>query len=104
MHSAGGSCEGLPQRIARAIGNDYLNAGRLQADVGLPSVRELAGRYAVSKATVSQALGLLQSQGLVVKGPGRGGFVAVGAAAPSAARLLGLVLPGPPAGLLLGQL
>ena len=63
MHSATGSGEGLPQRIARAIGNDYLEVGRLAAAAGLPSVRELAGRYAVSKATVSQALGLLQSQG-----------------------------------------
>ena len=106
MHSATGSGEGLPQRIARAIGNDYLEVGRLAAAAGLPSVRELAGRYAVSKATVSQALGLLQSQGLVVKGPGRGGFVAAGgsAATPSAARLLGLVLPGQAVGQLLGQL
>lgn len=106
MRSAAGPFESLPQRIARAIDGDYLEAGRLQPAEGLPSVRELACRYAVSKATVSQALGLLQSQGLVAKGPGRGGFVAVGgrAAAPSAARLMGLVLPGPAVGQLLGHL
>jgi DNA-binding LacI/PurR family transcriptional regulator len=106
MRSSAGTSRGLPLRIARAITQDYLGAGRLQAGERLPTVRELASRYEASNATISQALGLLQGQGLVAKSQGRGGFVAQAAEVATApgTRLMALVLPGPALGHLLGSL
>ena len=53
-----------------------LSAGTLTAGDLLPSEAELCRAYDVSRSTVRQAIGILESEGLVVRKQGRGTFVA----------------------------
>ena len=53
-----------------------LSAGTLNAGDLLPSESELCRAYNVSRSTVRQAIGILESEGLVVRKQGRGTFVA----------------------------
>ena len=53
-----------------------LSAGTLTAGELLPSEAELCRAFDVSRSTVRQAIGILESEGLVVRRQGRGTFVA----------------------------
>ena len=53
-----------------------LSAGMLAAGELLPSEAELCRAYNVSRSTVRQAIGILETDGLVVRKQGRGTFVA----------------------------
>ena len=53
-----------------------LSAGTLTAGALLPSEAELCRAFDVSRSTVRQAIGILESEGLVVRKQGRGTFVA----------------------------
>ena len=57
---------------------DAVSAGRLSAGDRLPGERDLAARLGVSRMTLRQALSTLESRGVLVRVPGRGGgaFVA----------------------------
>ncbi|MEU9773513.1 GntR family transcriptional regulator [Streptomyces sp. NPDC047968] len=67
-------------RVSRAhsIADDLrskITTGQLQPGQRLPAETELATRYGVSTATLRNALGTLQAEGLVEKIHGRGNFV-----------------------------
>ncbi|WP_235558310.1 GntR family transcriptional regulator [Sphaerimonospora mesophila] len=67
-----------PQSPARRIAADLrddITAGRLPAGAKLPSVRDLADRYSVSRSTASKALILLKTEGLVDTRHGSGAYV-----------------------------
>ncbi|HBY97725.1 MAG: FadR family transcriptional regulator [Ardenticatenaceae bacterium] len=49
--------------------------GRLTIGSQLPSERELMGQLGISRASVREALRVLESQGLIAVQPGKGGFV-----------------------------
>jgi DNA-binding GntR family transcriptional regulator len=51
--------------------------GQLQAGSVLPSEADLTARHAVSRATVRQALAVLESDGLITTYPGKGRYVRV---------------------------
>jgi GntR family transcriptional regulator len=61
----------LAQQIRAAIAR-----GELQAEAGLPSVRQLAAELVVNPNTVARAYTELEREGLLVSRPGRGIFVA----------------------------
>lgn len=51
--------------------------GRISAGAALPSEADLIARYEVSRATVRQALAVLESDGLITTHPGKGRYVRV---------------------------
>ena len=53
-----------------------ISAGTLQTGDLLPSEAELCKTFEISRSTVRQAIGALESEGLVVRKQGRGTFVA----------------------------
>src|SRR5919206_2739150 len=55
-------------------------AGRLVPGERLPSERDLARRLGVGRASVREALAVLQNEGVLETRPGSGSFVAAGAA------------------------
>jgi DNA-binding FadR family transcriptional regulator len=61
-------------------------AGRLAPGERLPSERDLARRLQVGRASVREALAVLQNEGLLETRPGSGSFVAAGAGARAARR------------------
>lgn len=61
--------------LYRAI-RDAIAAGRLRPGERLPSTRQLAGLYGVSRGSVSLAYEMLAAEGFVRTGVGRGTFVA----------------------------
>ncbi|SDZ97003.1 GntR family transcriptional regulator [Variovorax sp. YR216] len=83
----------LPQSLHAQL-RDALRArildGRLAPGAKLPSESELTAEHGVSRITVRQALGALQSEGLIVKLHGKGAFVSHPKAAQSLNRLEGL--------------
>lgn len=66
---------GKAQRIEEEIGAE-IREGKLQGGDKLPSERELADRFNVSRMTVRRALQTLLGEGLIVSYPVRGYFVA----------------------------
>lgn len=62
-------------QLARTM-RDEIVSGRWQIQERLPSEAELCATFELSRATVRQALALLESEGLIVKSRGRGAFVA----------------------------
>ncbi|MEO8677240.1 MAG: winged helix-turn-helix domain-containing protein, partial [Casimicrobiaceae bacterium] len=58
--------------------------GRLAAGGGLPAARQLAADWHVSRNTVDEALGRLQSEGFLVRRVGGGTFVAADVPVPNA--------------------
>jgi DNA-binding GntR family transcriptional regulator len=52
-----------------------LAAGRLKPGVRLPSERELAEQFAVSRATIVSALNLLRAEGLLESRRGAGSWI-----------------------------
>lgn len=65
----------LPERIARRIG-ELIEEGRLTPGERLPSERELAQVFGVSRLAVREAAHRLEARGLVVVRRGAGSFVA----------------------------
>jgi DNA-binding transcriptional regulator YhcF (GntR family) len=61
----------IVDRIALSI-----RSGRLQPEMKLPSVRELAGRLLVSLITVRRSYADLEGAGLIIRRQGQGTFVA----------------------------
>ncbi|MEU1984081.1 GntR family transcriptional regulator [Nocardia sp. NPDC019395] len=66
-----------------------LNAGDIARDERLPSENELCTEFGLSRATVRQALQLLETRGLVTRVPGRGVFASQPSSPP------GWVIQGP---------
>jgi DNA-binding GntR family transcriptional regulator len=67
-----------PQALHVHVADDLraeLAAGRLTPGVRLPSERELAKRFAVSRATIVSALNLLRAEGLLESRPGAGSWI-----------------------------
>ncbi|WP_327044833.1 GntR family transcriptional regulator [Microbispora sp. NBC_01189] len=64
-----------PVRRIVADLRDDITAGRLPPAAKLPSVRDLADRYGVSRSTASKALILLKTEGLVDTRHGSGAYV-----------------------------
>lgn len=62
-------------QIAQSI-RDEIHAGRLRPGDRVPSVRDLASEYKVSRATADKALSALRSEGLVIAVTGVGTVVA----------------------------
>ncbi len=63
---------------SRRIADDLragIQAGDLAPGARLPSERELARRYSTARNTAREAIGILQSEGLVIAQHGRGVFV-----------------------------
>src|SRR5262245_28774227 len=68
-----------PPRAYEAIAHELLIqilGGHLGPGTRLPSERQLAARFGVSRPTVREALGALEARGLVVTRIGSGTFVA----------------------------
>lgn len=73
---SGDRVSGLPayRRVANQLRTQIV-AGEYAPGAQLPSERELVERYAVSRPTIRQAIGVLHTEGLVVAEHGRGVFV-----------------------------
>ncbi len=65
----------VSEQIAVSILSDYIHSGRVRAGARLPTVRELEQHYGVSRATIVQALTILQQQGWVERRHGSGVYV-----------------------------
>ncbi len=75
---------GQDQPAYKAVGEHFerlISSGRLQPGDRLPTVRQLAARTGLNKATIVQGFSELRRRGLVTSRPGRGTIVA---ASPSA--------------------
>src|SRR6476646_4468866 len=66
------------EQVAERLAAD-IRSGALAPGERLPSERELARQLEVSRASVREAIGALQVQGVVETRPGAGTFVAAGA-------------------------
>ena len=64
----------LHVRVADELRAD-LAAGRLKPGLRLPSERELAKQFAVSRATIVSALNLLRGEGLLESRRGAGSWI-----------------------------
>ncbi len=73
----------LPQVVARRLQKMILD-GELRAGEVIPSQRQLAERFNVSRASLREALLTLETLGLVKTEPGRGTFVTAGGPDPAA--------------------
>jgi GntR family transcriptional regulator len=65
----------LPSRRIAGDLRAAIEAGELAPGARLPSERDLARQYATARNTAREAIGILQSEGLVVARHGRGVFV-----------------------------
>jgi GntR family transcriptional repressor for pyruvate dehydrogenase complex len=74
----------LPQVVARRLQKMILE-GELRAGDAIPSQRQLAEQFNVSRASLREALLTLETLGLVKTEPGRGTFVTAGRPDPAAA-------------------
>src|SRR5215469_14032998 len=61
-----------PEDVRRTLA-DHISAGRLRPGQRLGAERALADELGVSRATLRQALAVLEESGLVRRVPGRGG-------------------------------
>ena len=80
-------------QIARSLSDD-IRRGRLRPGDRLPGSRRLAASLSVHRNTVLAALGELLAEGWLAAAPGRGTFVAKGAALTSARRFARPPAPG----------
>jgi GntR family transcriptional regulator len=68
--------DGAPRYVALAkLIRNAIEEGKFQDQEALPSERELASLYGVSRETVRKAIQVMRSQGTVYSGHGRGNFV-----------------------------
>ena len=75
MASVGGSGELYLYSRLREIFREKVRSGEWPAEQPIPSERDLAGRYGVSRMTVRQAILELVDEGLFYREQGRGTFV-----------------------------
>ncbi|MGW1424523.1 GntR family transcriptional regulator [Bradyrhizobium manausense] len=54
----------------------YIESGRWQAGSQIPTIEELMAEHGVARATIRQALGLLEAEGLITRHRAKGTFVA----------------------------
>lgn len=87
--AAAASIGPLHERIREAL-RDGIARNVWRAGEQLPSEADLIAHYGVSRITVRQALQSLEQQGVIVKVPGKGSFVAVDRPFQHLARLQGL--------------
>jgi DNA-binding LacI/PurR family transcriptional regulator len=73
--AAGQSLEGLREQLLEGLRGAGLRRGEV-----LPSLREISGRYGVTKAAAERALRSLVDEGVCYTEPGRGAFMAVDSA------------------------
>jgi GntR family transcriptional regulator len=64
----------LYQQLAQQV-REAIARGELQADAGLPSVRQLSRDLVINPNTVARAYTELEREGLLVSRPGRGIYV-----------------------------
>ncbi len=81
------------ERLSRLIRDDIM-LGRLQPGAPLPTQGELGQRYGIGASTASVALARLAQEGLVVRIPGQGSFVARNRGVNVATRSIEFVRPG----------
>lgn len=81
----------VSEQIAVAILSDYIQSGRVKAGMKLPTVRDMEERYGVSRATIVQALTILQQQGWIERRHGSGVYVREPEHSNSRPRLIGYV-------------
>ena len=70
----------LPQVVARRL-QDLITRGEWKSGQQIPSQRILSEQFEVSRASLREALQMLETLGLIRSEPGRGTFVAYGLAA-----------------------
>jgi GntR family transcriptional regulator len=75
LHVNTGSRLPIYQQLARQI-REAIARGELEAEAGLPSVRQLSRELLVNPNTVARAYTELEREGLLVSRPGRGIYVA----------------------------
>jgi len=75
LHVNTGSRLPIYQQLAQQI-REALARGELEAEAGLPSVRQLSRELLVNPNTVARAYTELEREGLLVSRPGRGIYVA----------------------------
>jgi GntR family transcriptional regulator len=80
-----------PEEVRRALG-DRIDSGQLRPGQRLGAERALAAELGVSRATLRQALAVLEEAGVVRRVPGRGGgtFVAKGKIERDLSRIVGV--------------
>ncbi|HCU93100.1 MAG TPA: hypothetical protein DHU96_10340 [Actinobacteria bacterium] len=66
----------LPSERVAAHLRDRIHSGELRPGQQLPTVSQLAAELGAGRATVSRALRMLESEGLIVTRPRWGSFVA----------------------------
>lgn len=86
---AGGRSPRLHERIAAQL-RSQITTGALPPHGRIPSEAALCASFRVSRITVRQALGTLQSDGLIVRQQGKGSFVAGPKPGQDLGRLTGL--------------
>ena len=81
-NQAGGAPEARPQRRERLADQIYghlfesIVGGRYEANEKLPTEKQLAASYDVSRPVVREALMRLQADGLIISRQGAGTFIA----------------------------
>src|SRR5262249_21444236 len=75
LHVNAGSRLPIYQQLAQQI-REAIARGELEAEAGLPSVRQLSRELLVNPNTVARAYTELEREGLLVSRPGRGIYVA----------------------------
>jgi 2-aminoadipate transaminase len=83
---------------------EYIRTGALPVGSRLPTIRELAGQYGLTRLTVQSAYAELKAEGLVEAGVGRGTFVAAQLLIPTSLHALPAPKISPPAWLSQGIL
>lgn len=92
--------EGVEERMAqsggvpmyesiRSVLAHEIASGRFSVEEALPTESQLCARFKVSRITIRRAVGLLESDGLILRKQGKGTFVAPGMERPHAELSLG---------------
>ena len=91
LHDRGSLRRGRPEEVRRALA-EQIGSGRLRPGQRLGAERALAAEFGVSRATLRQALAVLEEGGVVRRVPGRGGgtFVAKGKIERDLSRIVGV--------------
>ena len=72
----------IPRNVAQRI-EEMISSGALARGAKLPSQRELSSEFGVSRASLREALLILETSGVIKTEPGRGTYVLVGDGKPT---------------------